>query len=69
MNNVHKTQYSVYKEGEENIDPYSCIVDTGCPRTVTGRIWMEMFLESQGDNIKVRTGKENENFRFGPSKI
>ena len=30
---------------------------------------MDMFLESQGDNAKIRTGRENESFRFGPSKV
>ena len=63
------TEYDVYKEGEENMDPYRCIVDTGCPKKVTGRIWMDAFAESKGDNVKIRTGKENESFRFGPSDV
>ena len=69
MNNVHITEYDVYKEGEENMDPYRCIVDTGCSKMVTGSMWMDVFIESKGENVKIRTGRENESFRFGPSDI
>ena len=30
---------TVYSEGNINIDPYKLIVDSGCPKTVTGRQW------------------------------
>ena len=69
MNNVHITaKYVVLKEGKENMDPYRCIVDTGCPRTVAGRIWMDAFAETtrEGEEIKRR---ENESFVFGPSDV
>ena len=66
MNKVHITEYGVYKE---DIDPYTCIIDTGCPKMVTGRMWMDAYVKSRGEKVKIRTGKENENFRFGPSEI
>ena len=36
MNIVHITEYDIHKEGEEYLDPYRCIIDKRCPRTVTG---------------------------------
>ena len=51
------------------MDLYRCIVDTGCPKTVTGRMWMDAFAESKEKNVKIKVGKENESFRFGPSDI
>ena len=30
---------------------------------------MNAYAESKGENVKIRTGKENESFRFGPSDI
>ena len=62
-------EYDVDKEGEENLDPYRSIIDTGCSKTVTGRMWMDAYAESKGENVKIRTGKENESFRIGPSDI
>ena len=29
----------IYKEGNDKADPYHCIVDTGCPKTVAGQPW------------------------------
>ena len=66
---MHITEYDAYKGRDENTDPYRCIVDTGCPKTVTGRMWMNAYAESKGENVKIRTGKENESFRFGLSDI
>ena len=59
----------VYKEGTDNIDPYRGIVDSGCPRTVSGKPWMDAFIESKGDDIKVTRRKENQYFKFGPSEV
>ena len=59
----------IYNEGDSHIDPYKLVVDSGCPKTVTGRPWLDAFIESKGDNVKVRLGKENEKFRFGPSDV
>ena len=44
------------------------IVDSACPKTVTGRPWIDAFIESKGD-VSVRLEKEKENFRFCPSQI
>ena len=58
----------VYSEGSNIIDPYKLIVDSACPKTVTGRAWMDAYLESKGD-IFIKRYKENENFKFGPSRV
>ena len=57
------------KRRMKNMDPYRCIVDTGCPKAVMGRRWMDTYAESKGDKAGIRSGKENESFRFGPSDI
>ena len=59
----------VYNEGTHAIDPYRAIVDSGCPKTVAGKPWLDAFIESKGDNIQVKRRKEKEFFRFGPSKV
>ena len=54
----------VYSGSNIDIDPYKGVVDTGAPRTVAGRIWMEAFSEdSQG--VEIPRYKENESYRFG----
>ena len=68
-NLIHRTEYEIYKEGEENMDPYKCIVNTGCPKIVTGRTWMDAFTESKENSIGIKIRKENEKFRFGSSDI
>ena len=52
VNNGHITEYDVYKEGEENLDPYRSIIDTGCPKTVTGQTWMDVYM-SEGPILKL----------------
>ena len=59
----------MYKEGNSDIDPYQCIIDPGCPKTVAGKKWMDSFSETQDKNVIIRRHKENENFKFGPSKV
>ena len=58
----------VYNEGNADIDPYKMVVDSGCPKTVTGRPWIDAYIESKGD-IKINLEKEKEKFRFGPSQV
>ena len=58
----------IYSEGNCEVDPYKLIVDTACPKTVTGRPWMDAFIASKGD-VKVSLEKEDEKFRFGPSQV
>ena len=58
----------IYSEGNCDVDPYRLVVDCGCPKTVTGKPWMDAFIESKGD-ILVKREKEDELFRFGPSDI
>ena len=57
MNIVHTTEYNIYKEREENMVPYKCVVNTGCPKTVTGRLWMDAFTESKENNVKIKVRK------------
>ena len=66
---MHITECDTYKGRNEDSDPHGCILDTGCPKTVTGRRWMNTYAEFRGKNVKIRTGKEKESFRFGPSDI
>ena len=47
------------------MDPYGCVIDTGCTKTVAGKVWMDAYMKTQETGI--RTGKENEKFRFGSS--
>ena len=44
----------VYQEGNVDVDPYNAIVDTGCPKTVCGRPFMDAFIASKGKNCYVR---------------
>ena len=59
----------VYNEGTHDINPYRAIIDSGCPKTVAGKPWLDAFIESKGDDIQVKRRKEKEYFRFGPSKV
>ena len=43
VNYVYRTDYDVYKEGGQNMDPYKGVIDTGCPKTVAGRKWMDAY--------------------------
>ena len=43
----------VYQEGNNDVDPYHAVVDTGCPKTVCGNPFMDAFIASKGDNFKV----------------
>ena len=58
----------VYSEGTCTIDPYKLVVDSACPKTVTGKSWMDAYIESKDDFV-VKRRKENEFFKFGPSKV
>ena len=54
----------VYSGGNSNSDPYKGVVDTGAPKTVAGRIWMDAFSEDAG-GLEIQRYTENEAFRFG----
>ena len=58
----------VFSEGNCIIDPYKLVVDSACPKTVTGKSWMDAFIESK-DDINIKRTKEKEFFKFGPSKV
>ena len=59
----------VYNEGNHDIDPFKAIIDSGCPKTVTGRPWLDAFIEGIKGDLKIKRTKENERFKFGPSQI
>ena len=44
----------IYKEGNVDIDPFKLVVDCGCPKTVTGKPWMDAYMESIGDNATIK---------------
>ena len=61
---------AVYKEGNNDISPNHCIVDTACPKTVAGVKWLDSHSESNGrDYNLIRRKAENEKFKFGPSDV
>ena len=35
----------VYNCGNGDIDPYKLVVDCGSPKTISGRPWMDAFIE------------------------
>ena len=39
---------TVYQEGNIDVDPYCAIIDTGCPKTVCGKPFIDAFIESRG---------------------
>ena len=46
------------------------VIDTGCPKSLVGRVWLEKYLEKNGiekEDLKTKSGSEK--FRFGPSAI
>ena len=43
----------VYQEGNVDVDPYHAVVDTGCPKTVCGKTFMDIYcLKRQELNSK-----------------
>ena len=52
-------------EGNTDVDPYEGVIDSGCPKTVAGKAWIDAFIESKQD--MVTRNREDEYFRFGPS--
>ena len=58
----------VYTEGNCIIDPYKMVIDSGCPKTVCGKPWIDAYVESKGSNFFVKRSNENEWFKFGPSQ-
>ena len=60
---------TVYQEGNTDVDPYSAVVDTGCPKTVCGKPFMHAFIASKGKNEQVRRRYEDQNFKFGDGNI
>ena len=75
-NEIHKVNFatstSIQEEGDDfttilhagssDSNPFCAIIDTGCPKTVAGRKWMDAFTETQGNPLK-RTC-DNEKFKF-----
>ena len=59
----------IYKEGNVDVDPFKLVVDCGCPKTVTGKPWMDAYMESIGNDVVIKRSRENESFKFGPSEV
>ena len=59
----------VYQEGNLDIDPYNAVVDTGCPKTVCGKPFMDAFIASKGKYEHIKRSYENQSFKFGDGKI
>ena len=60
---------TVYQEGNTDVDPYNAVVDTGCPKTVCGKAFMDAFISSKGKHEQVRRKYEDQNFKFGDGNI
>ena len=59
----------VYQEGNVDVDPYHAVVDTGCPKTVCGKTFMDTFIASKDKNFIVKRKYENQSFKFGDGSI
>ena len=59
----------IYQEGNSDIDPYNRVVDTGCPKTVCGKPFMDAFIASKGKFETVKREYENQPFKFGDGKV
>ena len=68
FNNDHDNLELVFSDGNCIIDPYKLVVDSACPKTVTGKSWMDAFIESK-DDINIKRTKEKEFFKFSSSKV
>ena len=44
------------------------ILDSGCPKTVCGKLWFDNFSESLNKNLKITTSESQSKFRFGDSQ-
>ena len=61
---------TIYKEGNNDVDPTIAIIDTGCPRTVAGKPWLDSYIqtnEQQEHCLKFR--REKTKFRFGNGPV
>ena len=47
------------------MDPYKCVVDKGCPKTVAERIWLDAYVELKESDIKIKVEKEVIDFLKG----
>ena len=41
----------IYAEGNIDINPYEGIIDSGCPKSVAGKAWMDSYIESQDNGL------------------
>ena len=41
----------IYMEGNKDNDPYEGVIDSGCPKTVAGKAWIDAFIESKQDRV------------------
>ena len=60
----------LYEEGNNDIDPCVGIIDTGAPKTVAGRPWLQSYLSSTGqklDSLKIIL--QINRFRFGNGPV
>ena len=47
------------------------IIDSGCVKTVCGKVWLHCYFDSLSDNDKdkIKIDRPNNSFKFGNSKI
>ena len=67
-NELKETINIVYQVGNPDVDPYSAVVDTACPKTVSGIKFIDSYAQSKG-NIILKRKYEDKNFKFGDSKV
>ena len=66
----NKDTNNVFLSKTEN----KCVIDSGCPKTVAGKLWVNLYKQSlmnmeEFKDFHFKEYEENENFKFGPSQV
>ena len=65
-----REQNNVFFTNTEN----KCVVDSGCPKSVAGKLWINIYKQSlmnmdEFKDFHFKEYDESENFKFGPSQV
>ena len=66
----NREQNNVFFTNTEN----KCVVDSGCPKSVAGKLWINIYKQSlmnmdEFKDFHFKEYDESENFKFGPSQV
>ena len=45
------------------------ILDSGCSTTVSGKVWIQEFINKYGKDVVMKREQDDELFMFGSSKV